>query len=113
MEKRDVKIEDLSEEKKKEIAKSIPPFIAAIVEAKDLPQTAKNWADAAKSEMKGLGALKLRNKLAVPLYIVPKIPKDIANWFKVSKTLVTFAKANGVEIKDEKELSKFKEFQDN
>ena len=54
----------------------------------------------------------LRKKLATPLYIVPRIPKDIASWFKVSKTLITFAKANGVEIKDEKELSKLDAFND-
>ena len=92
---------ELSEEVKKELAKSIPPFVVATVEAVELPETAKRWADGAKAQMKGFGALKLRKKLAVPLYIAPKIPKDLKVWTQTATRLVGISKKHGIKLPKE------------
>ena len=91
----------LTAEAKKELSKTIPDFILATVEAVELPKAAKRWADGAKAQMKGLGALKLRTKLAVPLFIAPKIPKDLKVWTQTATRLVGFSKKHGIEIPKE------------
>ena len=82
----------LTAKAKKELSKTIPDFIVATVEAVELPKAAKRWADGAKAQMKGLGALKLRKKLETPLFIAPRIPKDLKIWTQTATRLVGISK---------------------
>ena len=90
---------ELTEEGKAKYRESIPYMIQGAVGISKLAQTASEFIDSSKNEIKSagvMGAVKLKKKLDAGLFVAPKIPGLIGITAKNAKSLITYGKKNKI-----------------
>lgn len=95
---------EVSEEGKQYYRAAMPYMVKGVKGLVKLTNTAKDFLDNAKSEIKSAGmggAMKLKKKLEAGMFVAPKIPKLIGDTTKNFKSLVTYGKKNKILDEDE------------
>ena len=90
----------LSDDSKKLYAESLPHFVKGMGISKDLPAELKTFSSSAQQQISAasmIDKLKVKDKLAVGMYLVSDAPKFITNTSSTLKSVLTYAKANKIE----------------
>lgn len=94
----------LSDEGKKLMAKSLVPYAKGVVGVTKLVGDAKTLAEGIQAQIKSagvMGAMKVKKKFDVGLYVAPKVPKLSGDLVKQLGSMIAFAKKNGVGVPKE------------
>jgi len=96
--------EELSKEAKKEFAEAFVPYFVGLVETSKISEAAADFIAGATSTINSaslMDKLSVTKKLSPGMYVAKEVPGFGVNLYDSSKTLVAFAKSQGIEVPDD------------
>jgi hypothetical protein len=96
--------EDLSVEAKKEFTEAFVPYFVGLVETSKISDAANDFIDGATNTISSaslMNKLSVTNKLSAGMYVAKEVPGFAVNLYDSSKTLMAFAKSQGIDVPDD------------
>lgn len=96
--------DELSDEAKKSFAKAFVPYFSGLYETSKISDSASDFMAGAKSTISSasfMNKLKVTKKLSAGMYVAKEMPGFASNLYKSSKTLVSFAESQGIDVPDD------------
>lgn len=96
--------EELSDESKEMYIKALPPYASGLKKLYGMKEQFSPFLSSAKSEISSagfMGASKVKSKLEAGMYIATNGPDYIANIYKTSEKLLSFASDNDIEVPED------------
>jgi hypothetical protein len=93
--------EELSADAKAEFAKAFIPYSVGLIEASKISGAATTFIDGVKNTISSasmMDKLGVTKKLSAGMYVAKEMPGFASNLYSSSKTLISFAKSQGIEI---------------
>jgi len=96
--------DSLSEEAKMSFAKGFVPYFSGLYETSKLSDSSSDFIAGAKNTISSasmMKKMKVTKKLSAGMYVAKEIPGFANSLYKSSKTLVSFAKSQGIDMPDD------------